>query len=327
MSHSSFSWILRVVITGVISVGTLTTLVFSTPSQESESATFAQDKSTPKPRKIETLKLPVATPPLPPAQPPVATQATNSQPKQQPKQKSTKASPKRTRRAPAPLFDINKSLRTYSALFTTPVSWGMVAIGLAEGNYRVFQNKGEIFVQPTSLYYGHTDPGNLSWGDVVTNYGPCSDQGRSGGNITLAEQLCSQRALNALPTQMMDLHRAGINPDTDIEALINAADLYNQASPIHSRRFPEALYMARRGGKTGIDAIAWARTASFYLNEKQELDVAQGENKASGLLGICARERRPVTEWYCVYGDQLRRVKAINQVMQYYYQAQQAQAS
>ncbi|MDB9494392.1 hypothetical protein PN441_12835 [Spirulina major CS-329] len=37
-------------------------------------------------------------------------------------------------------------------------------------------------------------------------------------------------------------------------------------------------------------------------------------------MGICARERRPVTEWECVYGDQLRRAKAIASVLEQYFQ-------
>ncbi len=222
-------------------------------------------------------------------------------------------------------LDEEESLDQYSALFATPVSVGMVAIGVAEGNYRLFIEDGNLYVEQTSLYFGHTDPGNLSWGDVVTNYGPCSDQGRSGGNIALAEELCLQRSLSQLPTNIADLQAVGIDPSTDIEALINTADLYNQASLIHSRRFPEALAWARHAGHNGVEAIAWARTASFYLNENQEIDLQEGENKASGLLGICARENQPITEWQCVYRDQLRRTKAIASVLDTYRQLSQTE--
>ncbi|MBE9118764.1 M23 family metallopeptidase [Lusitaniella coriacea LEGE 07157] len=208
----------------------------------------------------------------------------------------------------------------YNQLFATPVSLGMLAIGSAEGTYRVYREDGTLFVEQTSLYYGHTDPGNLSWGQRVTNYGPCSDQSRSGGNIELAEQMCLERARQQLPTNLADLRSAGIDPGQDIEALINTADLYNQAKQIHSRRFPEALTMAQRGGLKGIEAIAWARTASFYLNENGELDLENGENKASGLLGICARENRPVTEWECVHHDQMRRTREIAKTIAHYFQ-------
>ncbi len=215
-------------------------------------------------------------------------------------------------------FNLQQSLKFFSPLFATPTSLGMVAIGVAEGNYKLVVKNGTLYVQQTPLYFGHTDPGNLSWGQAVTNYGPCSDQGRSGGNIAMAEQQCLQRSRYALPTQLVDLSTAGINPDQDLEALLNAADLYNQASPIHSRYFPQALAIARRGGLAGIEAIAWARTASFYLNANNQLDLQQGRNQATGLLGICARENRPVTEWQCVYGDQMRRVKAIYSVLEKY---------
>ena len=232
--------------------------------------------------------------------------------------KTASAKPRGTQKIPAPPFNLQKSLIALSPLFASPTSLGMVAIGVAEGNYRLVIKNGILYVQQTPLYFGHTDPGNLSWGDVVTNFGPCSDQGRSGGNMALAEQMCLQRALNALPVQLVDLNAAGINPIGDIEALLNTADLYNQASPIHSRYFPKALAIARRGGLKGIEAIAWARTASFYLNSNNELDIEKGINQASGLLGICARENRPVTEWQCVYGDQMRRVKEITTVLEKY---------
>ena len=222
-------------------------------------------------------------------------------------------------------LDGEQKLDKFSALFASPASLGMVAIGVAEGNYRLFIEEGNLYVERTSLYFGHTDPGNLSWGQVVTNYGPCSDQGRSGGNIVLAEQLCLQRSRSQLPTNLTDLQAAGIDPSEDIEALLNTADLYNQASPIHSRRFPEALAAVRLAGHTGVEAIAWARTASFYLNENQEIDLQQGENKASGLLGICARESQPMTEWECVYRDQLRRTKAIASVLDTYRQLSQVE--
>lgn len=213
-----------------------------------------------------------------------------------------------------------KPLIPHAELFATPVSLGMLAIGTAEGNYRVFREKGTLYVEQTSLYFGHTDPGNLSWGESVTNYGPCSDQGRSGGNITLAEQKCLERAKKRLPINLADLRAAGIDPNRDLEALLNTADLYNQANAIHSRVFPYALAIAQRGGKQGSEAIAWARTASFYLNQREEFDLEQGENRATGLLGICARENRPVTEWECVYHDQLRRTKAIASVLENYFQ-------
>ncbi|MEQ9669501.1 hypothetical protein [Coleofasciculus sp. G2-EDA-02] len=224
-------------------------------------------------------------------------------------------------------FDLKQSLNTYQPLFATPTSLGMVAIGVAEGNYRLFIEKGDLYVQQTSFYFGHTDPGNLSWGDVVTNYGPCSDQGRSKGNIALAEQLCVERSRSRLPTHLVDLNAAGIDPERDLEALLNVADLYNQAMPIHSRHFPHALAIAKKGGLRGIDALAWARTASFYLNVNNELDLETGSNKATGLLGICARENLPITEWDCVYKDQMRRVKAIASVVEKYSQIYQSKTN
>jgi hypothetical protein len=221
-------------------------------------------------------------------------------------------------KVPARPFDLQQTLINYLPLFDTPTSLGMVAIAVAEGTYRLVEKDRTLYVQQTPAYFGHIDPGNLSWGERVTNYGPCSDQGRSKGNIALADQWCLERARGALPIHLADLNTVGIDPNQDLEAVLNAADLYNQASPIHSRYFPKALAIAKRGGLSGVEAIAWARTASFYLNTNNELDVERGSNQATGLIGICARENRWVTEWQCVYDDQVRRVQAISKAVQKY---------
>lgn len=220
-------------------------------------------------------------------------------------------------------FDLQQGLKYYGPLFGNKLALGMLAIGAAEGNYKIYTQNGTLYVEQTVHYFGHTDPGNLSWGERVTNYGPCSDQGRSGGNLAKAEQICVDRAVSALPVQLQDLAVVGINPIVDLEAVLNIADLYNQASPIHSRRFPQALAIARQGGLTGTDAIVWARTASFYLNDNNQLDLQSGANKANGLIGVCARRGVPTTEWDCVYADQRRRVEAIAHVLQQYVQAAQ----
>ncbi|MBP0017786.1 MAG: hypothetical protein J7647_09535 [Cyanobacteria bacterium SBLK] len=286
-----------------------------TKNQESSSASTSSPQ--PKPKSSASN--------LPRSRSQLSSRSSQSKPTPQSSQSKPKPSSTQTyvvRRAtprPRPSFNLNQSIIRHSELFASSVSLGMLAIGVAEGNYRVFAENNTLYVEQTANYFGHTDPGNLSWGERVTNYGPCSDQGRSGGNIKRAEQMCSKRALDRLPTNLRDLYNAGINPDYELEAVLNTADLYNQASPIHSRRFPQALAIAKQGGLNGLEAIAWARTASFYLNPNNELDLESGRNRASGLLGICARERRGVTEWDCVYRDQMRRVRAIALVLDKYF--------
>ncbi|WP_204103846.1 MULTISPECIES: hypothetical protein [Spirulina sp. CCY15215] len=255
----------------------------------------------------------------------VTTPTPKSAPTKPPQTQPQKSAQRPVTPGPNSSFNLNQSIIRHSQLFASPVTLGMLAIGVAEGNYRVFTENETLYVEQTSLYFGHTDPGNLSWGERVTNYGPCSDQGRSGGNIELAEKMCSQRALDRLPTNLLDLYNAGINPDYALEAVLNTTDLYNQASPIHSRRFPQALAIAQKGGLNGLEAIAWARTASFYLNANDELDLDSGQNRASGLLGICSRERRGLTEWDCVYMDQMRRTKAIASVLDKYFKVYKPQ--
>ncbi|MGD1937284.1 MAG: hypothetical protein ACFCA4_06995 [Cyanophyceae cyanobacterium] len=199
----------------------------------------------------------------------------------------------------------------FGRLYQGPTSLGVVAVGVAEGTYRLMVRNGSLYVQPTRSYYGHVDPGNLSWGARVVNYGPCSDQGRSGGDLAAAADQCVQRLAGRLPTVLSDFSQAGIDPREDLEGLLNGVDLYNQASPIHSRWFPKALAIARKGGLSGLEAYAWARTASFYLDDEKRLDLRDGTNRATGLIGICRREGSAQTQWECVYRDQARRVGAI----------------
>ena len=299
---SNWVWLSRVTLFGLAGTAALATFFFAIlnlpGTRNSEADRLRATAITPE--EIQAVKLPIQ--PLPP---PIN--------RNQRSQQFGGAMTVRSRP-----FDLKQTLTTYSPLFATPTSLGMVAIGVAEGNYRLVVQDGTLYVQQTPTYFGHTDPGNLSWGERVTNYGPCSDQGRSRGNIALAEQFCLERALSRLPTHLVDLNAAGIDLNQDVEAVLNTADLYNQASPINSRYFPKALAIARRGGLTGIEALAWARTASFYLNSNDEMDVENGTNQATGLLGICIREGRPITEWQCVYDDQMRRVQAIATVVEKY---------
>lgn len=299
---------------GVVSTATIATLVsFNSNLPNTQSSTSDSTISLPKRplgsnprRQVVPMAVPVRYSPP----------ASGTLPGESSSEKASTAPAQASQSPPKPL----QPLIPHERLFETPLAIGMLAIGMAEGNYRVYREQGTLYVEQLSAYFGHTDPGNLSWGDRVTNYGPCSDQGRSGGNLQAAEEFCLERARRRLPTNLADLEAAGIDPNGNLEAILNVADLYNQASPIHSRRFPQALAIARLGGKTGIEAIAWARTAAFYLNQNDELDLENGTNRATGLLGICRRENRAVTEWECVYQDQLRRVQAIAHTIEQYFQ-------
>src|SRR5919202_732390 len=306
---SNVAWLSRVMLLGLVGTAVLASLSFSilglrgTRNNAYAKPTSEADRlqtTAITPQEIQVLKVSASQPPTPLIQ-------------QKPLQKSGNNT-----KVPVRPFNLQQTLIDYLPLFDTPTSLGMVTIAVAEGTYRLVEKDGTLYVQQTPAFFGHIDPGNLSWGQKVTNYGPCSDQGRSRGNIALAEQLCLERSRSALPTHLVDLNAAGIDPNQDLEAVLNTADLYNQASPIHSRYFPKALAMAQRGGLRGVEALAWARTASFYLNTNNELDVEKGSNQATGLIGICARENRWITEWQCVYDDQIRRVKAISKAVEKY---------
>jgi hypothetical protein len=205
---------------------------------------------------------------------------------------------------------------TIDRWFASPNSIGAVAIGMAEGNYWLqiasSPTGQRVVVKTTRLYAGHVDPGNF-----VQNYGFCSDQGRSGGDLPKADQGCLERIRSKIPEAIADLRSAGIDPIADPEALFNTLDLHNQGSPIHSRWFPRSLAKARAARNQGIETIAHARTAAFYQNG----DPTTGHNLAIGLLGICRRENRRVSDFACVYGDQLRRAREISKAIRIFGQA------
>lgn len=180
-------------------------------------------------------------------------------------------------------------------LFASVEALGVRAIGHAEGNLTAEGKR-------TSLYWGHTDPGNFR-----RNQGWCSDQGRGGGNVDLADRKCLERVQARMELLVSDLQTAGIDPNRDAIAFVNIVDLYNQASPWVSRQFPAKYAQALKAGKTGETAIVWARVEAFRR---------RGRIDASGLIGICRRERRPVSDWDCVAHDQRRRAKAIARVLE-----------
>lgn len=180
-------------------------------------------------------------------------------------------------------------------LFDSLESIGVLAIAHAEGNMTVSG-------KPTASYWGHSDPGNFR-----RNQGWCSDQGRGGGDVNRANQKCLKRVQQRLALIKTDLQAAQLDPDTQPLVLLNAVDLYNQASPWVSRQFPQAYHTAQAKGLAGEQAMVWARVEAFRR---------RGKIDASGLIGICRREGRRVSNWDCVAADQRRRVQAIARVWQ-----------
>ncbi|MGB0560590.1 MAG: hypothetical protein ACPGVO_02150, partial [Spirulinaceae cyanobacterium] len=179
-------------------------------------------------------------------------------------------------------------------LFTDLQAVGVVAIGHAEGNLTLAGDR-------TAAYWGHADPGNFR-----QNQGWCSDQGRGGGDPALADRKCLERVQERLPQITADFYQAGLDPAAEPESMLNAVDLYNQASPWVSRQFPQKYALALEQGRTGEAALVWARVEAFRR---------QGKIDASGLIGICRREARLVTDWQCVAQDQRRRIQAISRVL------------
>ncbi|WP_242031903.1 D-alanyl-D-alanine carboxypeptidase family protein [Microcoleus sp. FACHB-672] len=209
---------------------------------------------------------------------------------------------------PTPIQEIEKPqniLQKLSAaqLFATRQSAGSIAIGAAEGNLTAAG-------KTTTLYLGHIDPGNH-----VTNRGFCS--WNRALNLTVAE--ADRRCLAALQSQSAAVERKlkdlGIDVKTDIEALVNGADIWNQ-SKFAGRQFAAKYKKALEKGLRGERAVLDARVEAFR-NEVGQLD-------ATGLFGICLREphyRRQLAgltayseawRWQCIALDQGRRVGEVS---------------
>jgi len=196
---------------------------------------------------------------------------------------------------------------SFRSLFKTKFSPGCVSVGVAEGNLTAQ-------CSPRGIYQGHIDPGNFA-----VNRGFCSWNKSQNLTVEQADIFC----LDALQRQSVstenNLFYLGLNPAINQRAIVMGADLWNQsnsAGPQFAQKFKTALLSK---GLVGEKAYLWARVESFR-NAKNELD-------ASGLFGICVREKyykeklallTPFSEewrWNCIALDQGRRVREVLNVL------------
>ncbi|MFB2918669.1 hypothetical protein [Aerosakkonema funiforme] len=205
--------------------------------------------------------------------------------------------------APQNAIDFPLSIRE---LFGSKKAPGAIAVGVAEGN---LTPRGS----PTSIYLGHTDPGNFA-----TNRGFCSWNKAEAISVEEADSLCLQALQSqsvAIENQLLAL---GLHPKINKRAIVMGTDLWNQSNSA-GPQFPFKFSLALEKGLTGRQAYIWARVESFR-NAQQQLD-------ASGLFGICQREpyyRQQLDgleldseewRWNCIRLDQLRRVITIENVL------------
>ncbi len=199
--------------------------------------------------------------------------------------------------------DIPLSIRE---LFGSKKAPGSIAVGVAEGN---LTPSGK----PTSIYSGHTDPGNFA-----TNRGFCSWNKAQGISLDEADKRCLESLQwhsVAMENQLLYL---GLNPESHKVAIVMGTDLWNQSNSA-GPKFPFAYKAAKDKGLKGRQAHIWARVEAFR-NEQQQLD-------ASGLFGICRREpyyRQQLAglevdseawRWNCIKLDQRRRILEIEKVL------------
>ena len=121
----------------------------------------------------------------------------------------------------------------------------------------------------TRHYNGHRDPGNGVW-----NLGTFSYQhGASSPEEADAKQL----ARLARQENTLDRKAQRLGLQLSLVERLNALDLANQspAAALNPGGYIDRLYQAQQAGKTGNDAILWARTYS-YMNPKTQRWNAPG---------------------------------------------------
>lgn len=161
-------------------------------------------------------------------------------------------------------------------------------VGSAEGTR---QSNG----QKTMAYYGHTDPGNGVW-----NLGTFSYQ-----HEAVSPEDADEKQLRRLQRQEMQLKEkaAQWNVPMSMEVRLNGLDLANQAplAALDKGGYIERLAEAYKQGRSGEDAIAWARTQAYFDPDRQDWDApGLGNNPHS------------------IQRDQERRMAAIDQALRVY---------
>jgi len=161
-------------------------------------------------------------------------------------------------------------------------------VGSAEGTRTVEGDR-------TPAYKGHPDPGNGVWnlGSFSYQHGASSPEEADHKQLARLKVQTSQ-LLKKAEAQGVELTE---------EEKLNGIDLANQApkAALNEGGYIERLAEAKKAGKTGWEAIAWARTYAYVDPATQKLD-------APGLGNTIEGVRR----------DQERRMEAIAQALKAY---------
>jgi murein DD-endopeptidase MepM/ murein hydrolase activator NlpD len=121
-------------------------------------------------------------------------------------------------------------------------------------------------------------------------------------------QECLQDLRRRLSLIYQDLSKAGIKPDSDPHAVLNALDLYQSGSRNGSRRFPQAYVAAKKQGKNSFEALVRARVRILSNGSPFDRQV---------VLKKCPPEQRQSD---CLVIQQRDRVRAIQSLLQPYLQ-------
>jgi hypothetical protein len=197
--------------------------------------------------------------------------------------------------------------RSAESLFASAKSPGSIAVCAAEGNCSVDGSQ-------TSIYSGHVDPGNH-----VRNKGFCSWNHAEGISVEEGDRRCTKALQEQSAATIIQLRSFGIEPDQNLEAVIQGTDLWNQSNSA-GPQFASKYKMALSKGMTSSKAYLWARVEAFRRR--------WGALDASGLFGICTSQPfyiprlRQYTQfseewqWNCIALDQGRRIRQIEKTLE-----------
>jgi hypothetical protein len=149
--------------------------------------------------------------------------------------------------------------------------------------------------QRTSAYFGHVDPGNGVW-----NLGTFSYQH---GATTPEEADVRQLQRLQAQTAVIQQKAREYGLELSLQETLNAIDLANQAplAALGRGSYVDWLAQAHKLGKTGDEAIVWARTRSFLDPDTQRWNAPGLGNNV-----------------YSISRDQERRMLAIARALEHY---------
>jgi hypothetical protein len=159
-------------------------------------------------------------------------------------------------------------------------------------------------------YYGHVDPGNKAW-----NLGSFSYQ-----HSATSPEEADRKQLQRLQTQAAALQATAIAEGVDLtlEETLNGIDLANQApkAALDRNGYIDWLAKAHAIGKTGDEAILWARSQSYLDPVTQRWNAPGLGNTEASITHDQARRMAAISEAIALYEQQVQQPVAASVAVQ-----------